>query len=69
MTPERMRALADEAWNTADLSISEDRAGGYEEVVAGLRAVIENAPHADWCMIHALIKYERICTCWKADVL
>lgn len=47
----------------AELAISENRAGGYEEVVAGLRTVIENAPHRKHCRPHIA------CTCWKADAL
>jgi hypothetical protein len=47
----------------AELAISENRAGGYEEVVAGLRTVIENAPHREHCRPNIA------CICWKADVL
>lgn len=54
----------------AELAISENRAGGYEEVVAALRAMVENAPHSEYCNTEpGGIGDPNICTCWKAEVL
>ncbi|QKS15717.1 hypothetical protein HUN59_05320 [Curtobacterium sp. Csp2] len=69
-----LRAAADEVDQLrAELAISENRAGGYEEVVAGLRAAIEDAPHDSSCWLvdpqSTWTKNERDCTCWKADAL
>lgn len=57
-----------DAWKSG-MEVAGDQYMHTKQENKRLRAAIENAPHADWCMIHALIKYDRICNCWKADVL
>lgn len=72
---EAVREVTEKNRLSAELAISENRTHGYEEVVAGLRAVIQNAPHDVTCatpaesLLGAPRDSERPCTCWKADVL
>lgn len=73
-----LRAAADELDRLRGLFTAEDafsraRIGRADDARDRLRAVIENAPHAEWCASSPDLRIPSDpmgkCDCWKADVL